>query len=60
MPQALLVQALVTQLRATLEAIGSFDHAIAERAQHHPDFAFFDPRSRGCGPRQGILPRCHS
>ena len=42
MPQALLVKALVTQLRATLEAIGSFDHAIAERAQHHPDFAFFE------------------
>ena len=42
MPQALLVKALVTQLRATLEAIGSFDHAIAERAQNHPDFAFFE------------------
>jgi hypothetical protein len=42
MPQALLVKALVSQLRATLEAIGSFDHAIAERAQHHPDFAFFE------------------
>ena len=41
-PQALLVKALVTQLRATLEAIGSFDQAIAERAQHHPDFALFE------------------
>src|SRR4029453_10428950 len=35
-PQALLVQALVSQLRVTLEAIGSFDQAIAERAQQHP------------------------
>ena len=42
MPQALLVKALVSQLRVTLEAIGSFDQAIAERAQHHPDFALFE------------------
>ena len=42
MPQALVVKALVSQLRATLEAIGSFDQAIAERAQHHPDFACFE------------------
>lgn len=41
-PQALLVKALVTQLRATLEAIGSVDHAIAEPAQHPPDCAFFE------------------
>ena len=41
-PQALLVQALVSQLRVTLEAIGSFDQAIAEQAQHHPDCALFE------------------
>jgi len=28
-PQALVVKALVSQLRATLEAMGSFDQAIA-------------------------------
>jgi transposase len=42
MPQALLVKTLVTQLRVTLEAIGTFDQAIAERAQRHPDFALFE------------------
>ncbi len=42
MPHALLVQSLIAQLRATLEAIECFDHAIAERAQTHPDFALFD------------------
>jgi transposase len=42
MPQALLVKTLVTQLRVTLEAIGNFDQAIAERAQNHPDFALFE------------------
>ena len=42
LPQALLVKALVTQLRATLEAMGSFDQAMAERAQHHPDCACFE------------------
>jgi transposase len=41
-PHALLVQALVTQLRVTLHAIETFDHAIAQRAQSHPDFPFFD------------------
>jgi hypothetical protein len=41
MPQALLVQALVAQLRVTLEAMGSFDQAIAERGQKHPDCALF-------------------
>ena len=35
MPQALLVKALVSQLRVTLEALGNFDQAIAEQAQHH-------------------------
>jgi transposase len=37
-PTALLVQALVTQLRVTLHAIETFDNAIAQRAQSHPDF----------------------
>jgi hypothetical protein len=36
------VKALVSQLRVTLEAIGSFAQAIAERAQHHPDCALFE------------------
>src|SRR5215510_7345441 len=34
----LLVQALVSQLRATLQAIQDFDPAIAQHAQRHPDF----------------------
>ena len=42
MPHALLVQTLITQFRVTLEAIESFDQAIAERAQNHPDFALFE------------------
>jgi transposase len=37
-PNALLVQALVSQLRVTLHAIETFDHAIAPHAQSHPDF----------------------
>ena len=37
-PHALLVQTLVNQLRVTLEAIETFDNAIAQCAQHHPDF----------------------
>lgn len=37
-PQALLVQALVSQLRVILHAIANFDHAIAQRAERHPDF----------------------
>jgi transposase len=37
-PTALLVQALVSQLRVTLQAIDDFDEAIAQRAQSHPDF----------------------
>jgi transposase len=40
-PNALLVQALVTQLRVTLHAIEAFDNAIAQRAQSHPDFPLF-------------------
>ena len=42
MPHALLVKSLVAQLRVTLEAMKSFDHAIAEQAQTHPDFALFE------------------
>jgi transposase len=41
-PNALLVQALVAQLRVTLQAIADFDTAIAQRAHAHPDFPFFD------------------
>jgi len=40
-PNALLVQALVTQRRVTLHAIEAFDNAIAQRAQRHPDFPLF-------------------
>ena len=48
-PHALLVQALVSQLRVTLEAIEAFDHAIAQRAQRHPDFPLFQALP-GAGP----------
>jgi Transposase IS116/IS110/IS902 family/Transposase len=41
-PTALLVHALVSQLRVTLQAIDAFDHAIAQHAQSHPDFPWFD------------------
>jgi len=41
-PHALLVQALVAQLRVTLQALADFDNAIAQRAQEHPDFPLFD------------------
>lgn len=41
-PNALLVQALVAQLRVTLQAIADFDKAIAQRTQSHPDFPLFD------------------
>ena len=40
-PHALLVQALIAQLRALLHAIADFDHAMAHRAQDHPDFPLF-------------------
>jgi transposase len=36
-PTTRLVQALVSQLRVTLQAIDDFDEAIAPRAQSHPD-----------------------
>jgi transposase len=41
-PNTLLVQALVAQLRVTLQAIADFDNAIAQCAQGHPDFPLFD------------------
>ena len=37
-PHAMLVQPLGNQLWGTLEAIETFDNAIAQCAQHHPDF----------------------
>jgi transposase len=48
-PNALLVQALVAQLRVTLQAIADFDTAIAQRAHSHPDFPLF-PALPGAGP----------
>jgi transposase len=48
-PHALLVPALIRQLRVTLHAIQDFDHAIAQRAQSHPDFPLFQPLP-GAGP----------
>jgi transposase len=51
-PNALLVQALVSQLRVTLQALEDFDKAIAQRAQSHPDFPFFDALPGAvCAPR---------
>jgi transposase len=41
-PNVLLVQALVAQLRVTVQAMADFDTAIAQRAQDHPDFPLFD------------------
>jgi hypothetical protein len=37
------------QLRVTLDAIEAFDQAIAQRAQHHPDFPLFQALP-GAGP----------
>jgi len=48
-PNALLVQALVSQLRAILHAIQDFDKAIAQRAQSHPAFPLFQTLP-GAGP----------
>jgi transposase len=48
-PQVCLVRALVAQLRATLQAIEGFDHAIAQLAPTHPDFALFHALP-GAGP----------
>lgn len=43
------VQALVSQLRATLQALQDFDNAIAQQAQRHPAFPWF-PTLPGAGP----------
>lgn len=48
-PNALMVEALVGQLRTTLDAIHRFDERIAEIAREHGDFAFFDALP-GAGP----------
>jgi transposase len=40
-PNALHVQALAEQLRATLHGIEAFDREIAEQARAHPDFEIF-------------------
>ena len=48
-PNVLLVQALVAQLRVTLQAIADFDQAIAQHAQQHPDFPLFQALP-GAGP----------
>src|SRR2546427_2896305 len=48
-PHVLLVQALIAQLRVTLQAIADFDQAIAQRAQSHPDFPLFQALP-GAGP----------
>ena len=48
-PNVLLVQALVAQLRVTVQAIADFDTAIAQRAQSHPDFPLFQALP-GAGP----------
>jgi transposase len=53
-PHVLLVQALIAQLRVTLQAIADFDKAIAQRAQDHPDFPLFDALPGAgavCAPR---------
>jgi len=41
-PNAILVHALVAQLRVTLQGIADFDRVIVQRAQDHPDFPLFD------------------
>jgi transposase len=51
-PHALVVQALVAQLRVTLQAIEEFDKAIAHRAQSPPDGPVFDDLP-GAGGRLG-------
>ncbi|MGH8195487.1 MAG: transposase [Woeseiaceae bacterium] len=48
-PNALMVEALVSQLRAALEAIRLFDQRIAEVANQHDDFTFFESLP-GAGP----------
>jgi hypothetical protein len=53
-PHALLVQALVAQLRVTLQAIADVDTAIAQHAQRHPDCPLSQALP-GAGP--GFAPR---
>ena len=53
-PNTLLVQALVAQLRVTLQAIADFDTAMAQRAQAHPDCPLFDALP---GAGAGFAPR---
>jgi transposase len=48
-PHALLVQALVAQLRVTVQALADCDTAIAQCAQHHPDVSLFQALP-GAGP----------
>src|SRR5882724_5049876 len=48
-PHVLFVQALVSPLRVTLDALETFDHAIAQRAQSPPDFPLFQALP-GAGP----------
>jgi transposase len=48
-PHALVVQALVAQLRVTWQASAAFDIALAPRAQTHPDCPLF-PALPGAGP----------
>jgi Transposase IS116/IS110/IS902 family len=48
-PHVCLVRALVAQLRVTLQAIDDFDHAMAQLAPTHPDFALFQALP-GAGP----------
>jgi hypothetical protein len=48
-PHVLLVHALVSQLRATVQAIQDFDNAIAPHAPRHPDFPVF-PTLPGADP----------
>jgi transposase len=48
-PHALLVQALVNQLRVPWAALATCDNAIAQRAQSHPDFPLFQALP-GAGP----------
>jgi transposase len=48
-PHALLVQALIAQLHATLQAIAACDTALAQRAQRPPDCSLFQALP-GAGP----------
>jgi hypothetical protein len=53
-PKGLLVQALIAQLRGTVQALADFDNAIAQRAQDHPDFPLCDAwpgAGAVCAPR---------